>query len=178
MAQVKMRYGIDLGTTNSAICKIENGEPIIKKTDTQMDTLPSCVSFTRRRVVRVGLGAYNDLRQDKSRSTKSWSSDSGNVFLEFKRTMGLDTVYESKFMGRSYNSEELSAEVLKTLKTFIGDDTVSSAVITIPAMFKADQIAATKRAALLAGIEHCELLQEPIACSSFNRQRRASKQLL
>ena len=98
MAQVKMRYGIDLGTTNSAICKIENGEPVIKKTDTQMDTLPSCVSFTRRRVVRVGLGAYNDLRQDKSRSTKSWSSDSGNVFLEFKRTMGLDTVYESKFM--------------------------------------------------------------------------------
>lgn len=160
-----MRYGIDLGTTNSAICKIENGEPVIKKTDTQMDTLPSCVSFTKRRVVRVGLGAYNDLRQDKSRSTKSWSSDSGNVFLEFKRTMGLDTVYESKFMGRSYNSEELSAEVLKTLKTFIGDDTVSSAVITIPAMFKADQIAATKRAASLAGIEHCELLQEPIAAA-------------
>lgn len=165
MAQVKMRYGIDLGTTNSAICKIENGEPVIKKTDAQMDTLPSCVSFTKRRVVRVGLGAYNDLRQDKSRSTKSWSSDSGNVFLEFKRTMGLDTVYESEFMGRSYNSEELSAEVLKTLKTFIGDDTVSSAVITIPAMFKADQIAATKRAASLAGIEHCELLQEPIAAS-------------
>ena len=165
MAQVKMRYGIDLGTTNSAICKIENGEPVIKKTDTLKDTLPSCVSFTKKKVVKVGDGAYNDLRLDKSRASKSWASDSGNVFLEFKRTMGLDTAYESKFMGRSFSSEELSAEVLKALKSFIGDDTVNSAVITIPAMFKADQIAATKRAASLAGIEHCELLQEPIAAS-------------
>ncbi len=165
MAQVKMRYGIDLGTTNSAICRMENGEPVVKKTDTQKDTLPSCVSFTKKKVTRVGDGAYNDLRQDKSRATKSWSIGSNNVFLEFKRTMGLDTAYESSNMGHSFSSEELSAEVLKTLKSFIGDDKIDSAVITIPAMFKADQIAATKRAAQLAGIEHCELLQEPIAAS-------------
>lgn len=165
MAQVKMRYGIDLGTTNSSICRMENGEPVVKKTDTQKDTLPSCVSFTKKKVTRVGDGAYNDLRQDKSRATKSWSIGSNNVFLEFKRTMGLDTAYESSNMGHSFSSEELSAEVLKTLKSFIGDDKIDSAVITIPAMFKADQIAATKRAAQLAGIEHCELLQEPIAAS-------------
>ena len=55
--------------------------------------------------------------------------------------------------------------MLKTLKSFIGDDNVNAAVITIPAKFKTDQIAATKRAAQLAGIEHCELLQEPIAAS-------------
>lgn len=165
MAQVKMKYGFDLGTTNSAICKMENGEPVIKKTDTLKDTLPSCISFTHHRVVRVGDGAYNDLRHDKSRATKTWSSASGNVFLEFKRTMGLDVAYESKNMGRSFSSEELSAEVLKTLKSFVSDETINSAVITIPAKFKADQIAATKRAATLAGIEHCELLQEPIAAS-------------
>lgn len=165
MAQVKMRYGIDLGTTNSSICRMENGEPVVKKTDTQKDTLPSCVSFTKKKVTRVGDGAYNDLRQDKSRATKSWSIGSNNVFLEFKRTMGLDSAYESSNMGHSFSSEELSAEVLKTLKSFIGDDKIDSAVITIPAMFKADQIAATKRAAQLAGIEHCELLQEPIAAS-------------
>ena len=46
MAQVKMKYGIDLGTTNSAICKMENGDPCIRKTDVLKDTLPSCVSFT------------------------------------------------------------------------------------------------------------------------------------
>ena len=102
MAQVKMKYGIDLGTTNSAICKMENGEPTIKKTDTLKDTLPSCVSFTRKKVVKVGDSAYNDLRQDKSRATKRWAKGDDNVFIEFKREMGLDTPHETKNMGRSY----------------------------------------------------------------------------
>ena len=50
MAQSKMKFGIDLGTTNSAICKMESGEPVIKKTDTLKDTLPSCVSFTKKKI--------------------------------------------------------------------------------------------------------------------------------
>lgn len=165
MAKLKMKYGIDLGTTNSAICKMENGEPVIKKTDTLKDTLPSCVSFTRKRQIRVGDSAMNDLKQDKARSTKTMQSGNSNVFIEFKRTMGLDTQYESSNMERGYSSEELSAEVLKTLKSFIGDDTVDAAVITIPAKFKAPEIAATMRAAKMAGIDNCSLLQEPIAAS-------------
>ena len=165
MAQIKMKYGIDLGTTNSAICKMENGEPTIKKTDTLKDTLPSCVSFTKKKVIKVGDSAYNDLRQDKSRASKKMSKMSENVFLEFKRTMGLDTQYESKNMERSFSSEELSAEVLKALKSFVSDDSINACVITIPAKFKTAQIAATKRAATIAGIDHCELLQEPIAAS-------------
>ena len=165
MAQIKMKYGIDLGTTNSAICKMENGEPTIKKTDTLKDTLPSCVSFTKKKIVKVGDSAYNDLRQDKARATKKWAKGNENVFIEFKRTMGLNTQYESKNMGSSSSSEELSAEVLKTLKSFVSDDSINACVITIPAKFKTDQIAATKRAATMAGIEHCELLQEPIAAS-------------
>ena len=164
MAQIKMKYGIDLGTTNSAICKMENGEPSVRKTDTLKDTLPSCVSFTKKKVVKVGDSAYNDLRQDRSRATKVWTKGKENVFVEFKRTMGLETEYYSSNMERGYNSEELSAEVLKTLKSFI-DENISSAVITIPAKFKTDQIAATKRAANMAGFEHCELLQEPIAAA-------------
>ena len=165
MAKLKMKYGIDLGTTNSAICKMENGEPTIKKTDTLKDTLPSCVSFTRKKQIRVGDSAMYDLKQDKARSTKTMQTSNSNVFIEFKRTMGLDTKYESSNLGRSYSSEELSAEVLKTLKSFIGDDSVNAAVITIPAKFKAPEIAATQRAAKLAGIEQCALLQEPIAAS-------------
>lgn len=165
MAQIKMRYGIDLGTTNSSICRMENGSPSIRKTDTLKDTLPSCVAFTRKKIIRVGDSAYNSLRQDKARSTKNWSSESENVFIEFKRTMGLNTAYTSSNMGRSFSSEELSAEVLKTLKTFCSDDNVQAAVITIPAKFKSDQIAATKRAAEMAGITHSELLQEPIAAA-------------
>ncbi len=160
-----MKFGIDLGTTNSAICKMEGGEPVVKKTDTLKDTLPSCVSFTKKKVIKVGDSAYNDLRQAKSRATKKWSNNSMNVFIEFKREMGTDKQNFSSNMDASYSPEDLSAEVLKTLKSFIGDENVISAVITIPAKFKADQIAATKRAAKLAGIEHCELLQEPIAAS-------------
>lgn len=165
MAQSKMRFGIDLGTTNSAICKMEGGEPVIKKTDTLKDTLPSCVSFTKKKGIKVGDSAYNDLRQDKSRATKKWAKLNENVFIEFKRDMGTDKQNQSSNMGVSYSPEQLSAEVLKTLRSFIGDEAVTSAVITIPAKFKADQIAATKRATKLAGIEHCELLQEPIAAS-------------
>ena len=160
-----MKFGIDLGTTNSVICKMEGGEPVIKKTDTLKDTLPSCVSFTRKKVVKVGDSAYNDLRQAKSQASKSLSSGKVNVFIEFKRDMGTDKTSFSSNMDASFSPEQLSAEVLKTLKSFIGDENVSAAVITIPAKFKADQIAATKRAAKLAGIEHCELLQEPIAAS-------------
>ena len=165
MAQSKMKFGIDLGTTNSAICKMEGGEPVIKKTDTLKDTLPSCVSFTRKKVVKVGDSAYNDLRQAKSQATKNWTNGRVNVFIEFKRDMGTDKTSFCSNMDATFSPEQLSAEVLKTLKSFIGDENVSAAVITIPAKFKADQIAATKRAAQLAGIEHCELLQEPIAAS-------------
>lgn len=170
-----MKFGIDLGTTNSAICKMEGGEPVIKKTDTQKDTLPSCVSFTRRRVPKVGDTAYNDLCSDRSRATKKWAKIDENVFIEFKRDMGTDKTSYSSNMDASYSPEQLSAEVLKTLKSFIGDETVSAAVITIPAKFKADQIAATKRAAQLAGIEHCELLQEPIAASMAYGLKSANK---
>ena len=152
MAKLKMKYGIDLGTTNSAICKMENGEPTIKKTDTLKDTLPSCISFTKKKIPRIGDTAYNDLRQDRARATKTWSNDKQNVFIEFKRTMGLDTQYASSNMERSFSSEELSSEVLKTLKSFIGEDAIDACVITIPAKFKAPEIAATMRAAKLAGI--------------------------
>lgn len=164
MPIVKMKYGIDLGTTNSSLCKIENGKPSIIRTDTLKETLPSCVSFTKKQAVRVGDGAYNDLRADRARATKKWTASSENVFLEFKRTMGLDKKYVSSNMDRSYTSEELSAEVLKTLLSF-ANEKVQACVITIPAKFKTDQIAATKRASELAGITHCELLQEPIAAA-------------
>lgn len=165
MAQVKMKYGIDLGTTNSAMCKMENGKLIIIKTSTQKDILPSCIAFTKKQISIVGDKAIDMLTNDRINAAKHGMKEESNVFLEFKRTMGLDTQYISKNMGRSFSSEELSSEILKTLKSFVSDDNINAAVITIPAKFKADQIAATKRAATLAGIKHCELLQEPIAAS-------------
>ena len=165
MPLVKMKYGIDLGTTNSSLCKFENSDTTIIKTDTLKNTMPSCVSFHKNRIVKVGDSAYNDLRAEKARATKKWLSTNQNVFIEFKRTMGLDTKYKSSNTRKSFSSEELSAEVLKTLLSFVKDEQIHACVITIPAKFKSDQIAATKRAATLAGIAQCELLQEPIAAA-------------
>lgn len=165
MARIKIDYGIDLGTTNSAICRMEKGEPVIKKTDTLKDTMPSCVSINKKKSIRVGDGAYNDMKHDKLRATKSWNKGDSNSYVEFKRTMGTNQVYESSYLEKTLTSEDLSAEVLKALKSFITDETFRSVVITVPAKFTVNQKTATIEAAKLAGFDHCELLQEPIAAS-------------
>lgn len=165
MARLKIDYGIDLGTTNSAICRMNQGEPVIIKTDVLKDTMPSCVSFNKRQGVKVGDPAFNDLKGDKRRALKIGKKEASNAYIEFKRTMGTDTKYFSAFMGRSYSSEELSAEVLKTLKSFVTDENISSVVITVPAKFTVGQKTATIEAAKMAGFTKCELLQEPIAAA-------------
>lgn len=165
MARIKIDYGIDLGTTNSAICRMEKGEPVVIKTDMMKDTMPSCVSFTKRKSVKAGDSAFNDMKSDKRRASKAGKKGVSNAYVEFKRTMGTDTLYESSHMERSYSSEELSAEVLKTLKSFVIDENVSSVVITVPAKFTVGQKTATLEASKLAGFSKCELLQEPIAAA-------------
>lgn len=170
MARIKIDYGIDLGTTNSAICRMEKGVPIIKKIEVTDDTMPSCVFFNRRGGTVVGASAYRSMKSDKKSATKSWKVEGSNTYVEFKRTMGTDKVYQSKNMvGKglksNYTSEELSSEVLKALKSFVTDETFRSVVITVPAKFTVNQKTATKQAAKLAGFDHCELLQEPIAAS-------------
>lgn len=165
MARVKIDYGIDLGTTNSAICRMEKGEPVIIKTDVLKDTMPSCVSFTKRKSVKAGDSAFNDLKSDKRRAAKVGKKETSNAYVEFKRTMATNTRYYSSFMETNYSSEELSAEVLKTLKSFVTDEKVSSVVITVPAKFTVNQKTATLEAAKMAGFSKCELLQEPIAAA-------------
>lgn len=164
MARLKIDYGIDLGTTNSAICRIDQGNVSIIKTDVGMDTLPSCVSFTKKQQVRVGNDARNDMVASARRATKKWQSET-NAFVEFKRIMGTDEKFTGRFMPREYSPEQLSAEVLKKLRSFVTDDEVKSVVITVPAKFTVNKKDATMRAAKLAGFEHCELLQEPVAAS-------------
>ena len=165
MGRSKIDYGIDLGTTNSAIARMENGKPIIKKSDTLKDTMPSCVSFSKKQSILIGDTAYNSYKADRLRLMKLGSENHSNTFIEFKRTMGTDKVYMSQNMGKQFSSEELSAEVLKKLKSFVTDENIGSIVVTVPAKFTINQKDASKRAALQAGFEHCELLQEPIAAS-------------
>ena len=80
--RTKIDYGIDLGTTNSAIARMENGKPNIKKTDTLKDTLPSCINFNRKQDTLVGDTAYGGMKVDKVRAMKTFKTDA-NTFLEF-----------------------------------------------------------------------------------------------
>ena len=165
MTRIKIDYGIDLGTTNSAICRMEKGEPTVIKTDVLKDTMPSCISINKKGSIKAGDGAYNTMKQDKRRATKSWHKEASNTYIEFKRTMATDTKYACTNLGKDYSSEELSAEVLKALKSFVTDESVCSAVITVPAKFTVNQKTATLEAAKMAGFKQCELLQEPIAAA-------------
>lgn len=164
MARTKIDYGIDLGTTNSSISRMENGEATIKKTDTLKDTMPSCVYINKKKAFQAGDSAYNALKRDKLTSMKN-DENSSNAYIEFKRTMGTDKKYYSSNLSKELSSEELSAEVLKTLKSFVKDENINAVVITVPAAFGNNQKEATREAAKLAGFNHIELLQEPVAAA-------------
>lgn len=165
MSRIKIDYGIDLGTTNSALARMEFGEPIIKKSlESQKDTVPSCVSISKKGAIDVGDKAMTQLGVDRRLEFQN-SNYSSNVFIEFKRTMGTDKVYNSSFLGKKLSSEDLSAEVLKKLKSPITNEVVNAVVITVPAKFGANQKEATKKAAELAGFDQVELLSEPVAAA-------------
>ncbi|OEY72827.1 Hsp70 family protein [Salegentibacter salarius] len=164
MARLKIDYGIDLGTTNSAIAVMDEGKIKMHRTDTQRDTMPSCVMVTKKGFL-LGDKAYAQLSKDKKKVFTALDFKS-NIFIEFKRTMGNSVKYKTDDkIGIELSSEELSAEVLKTLKSYIDNESVKSAIITIPAAFEMNQINATKKAAELAGIEYVELVQEPYAAA-------------
>lgn len=165
MARTKIDYGIDLGTTNSAISRMEKGSVEIIKAlpDRKKETTPSCVSFRNNGSILVGDPAYANYRSESLKSLSG--SKSLNSFVEFKRTMGTDKRFSVSNVNKEFFSEELSAEVLKRLKEYVQDENINAAVITVPAAFKNNQIDATRRAGKLAGFDHVEVLQEPVAAS-------------
>lgn len=151
-----INYGIDLGTTNSAIAKFVKGEVEVFKNplETGKETLPSLVYYKKDKVV-VGTNARTYFERDAE-----------NVFGNFKRKMGTTESFKVKSINQSKTPIELSAEVLKELKGFVHSGEIfDSAVITIPASFDVIQSNATKEAGYLAGFKQVILLQEPIAAS-------------
>lgn len=169
MKNNKIVYGIDLGTTNSAIARFENGQAVIKKSPTQGDTTPSCITVNPKGRMLVGNKAYAQLGKDWALSFVK-EGYKRNTFVEFKRIMGTDEKVYSYNLEKSGQNpyltpEQLSAEVLKTLRSYVLDDEVKEAVITVPALFNNNQKDATKRAAEMAGFNHFELIQEPVAAS-------------
>ncbi|MEM7370424.1 MAG: Hsp70 family protein [Bacteroidota bacterium] len=148
-----INFGIDLGTTNSAIAKFEKGQVVMFRNPVgQKDTLPSFVAFRKNRII-VG---------DKAREFLLRAPD--QVAGAFKRKMGTTETY--MLAGEEKNPVELSAYVLKELKNFIHTgEHPEAVVITIPASFDTIQSNATKEAGYEAGFEEVVLLQEPIAAS-------------
>ncbi len=155
MSSNTINFGIDLGTSNSLIAKFERGEvQVFKNPSGFKETLPSIVGFRNDRTL-IGEQARAYLLRD-----------SRSVVSRFKRKMGTAESFNIKALGASKTPVELSAYVLRELKTFIqsGED-VDAAVITIPASFDTLQSNATKEAGLQAGFKSVVLLQEPIAAS-------------
>src|SRR5690606_36751406 len=95
MARTKIDYGIDLGTTNSAISRMENGEATIKKLP-HKDTMASCVAFNKKGIL-VGDKAHAAYRSEKEAALSKDIKQ--NAFIEFKRTMGTDKKYSSEYGG-------------------------------------------------------------------------------
>lgn len=151
-----INFGIDLGTTNSAIAKFVKGEVEIYSNplDYGRNTLPSVIAFRKDKII-VGSKAKERLEKDPK-----------NVVSVFKRKMGTTESYQIKSVGQSKTPIELSSLILKELKTFVpSDNKLESAVITIPASFDIIQSNATKEAGFQAGFKQVVLLQEPIAAS-------------
>jgi molecular chaperone DnaK len=171
--RTKIDFGIDLGTTNSAISKMENGKPTVITTG-RAEIIPSCVAFLQEGRILVGERARHQFIKDKEKQLRNGSLP--NSFIEFKREMSNPTVYESSVLKKSISPEELSAEVLKYLKSFVTNEILNSIVITVPAKFNIAQNEATIRAGKIAGFELIELLQEPIAaCLAFSFETNVKK---
>jgi molecular chaperone DnaK len=147
--------GIDLGTTNSCVAVMEGGKPVVIANTEGVRTTPSVVAFTKTGERLVGEPAK---RQAVTNSDKTISS--------IKRKMGSD--YKVNIDGKSYSPQEISAMILQKLKadaeSYLGES-VTEAVITVPAYFNDAQRQATKDAGKIAGLEVKRIINEPTAAA-------------
>ncbi len=147
--------GIDLGTTNSAVAVMEGGEAIIIPNIEGNRTTPSIVAFTKDGERLVGETAKRQAITNPERTIQS-----------IKRQMGSD--HKVNIDGKSYSPEEISAMILQKIKadaeSYLGE-TVTDAVITVPAYFTDSQRQATKDAGKIAGLNVKRIINEPTAAA-------------
>ncbi len=147
--------GIDLGTTNSVVAVLEAGDPVVIPNSEGSRTTPSVVAFSKGGEVLMGEVAKRQAITNPDRTIRS-----------VKRHMG--TSWSIDIDGKAYNSQEISARTLQKLKrdaeAYLGD-TVSQAVITVPAYFDDAQRTATKEAGQIAGLEVLRIINEPTAAA-------------
>ena len=147
--------GIDLGTTNSVVAVLEGGDPVVIPNSEGSHTTPSVVAFAKNGEVLVGEIAKRQAITNPDRTIRS-----------VKRHMG--TNWTIDIDGKGYTSQEISARTLQKLKrdaeAYLGD-TVTQAVITVPAYFDDAQRTATKEAGQIAGLEVLRIINEPTAAA-------------
>ncbi len=147
--------GIDLGTTNSVVSVLEAGEPVVIPNAEGGRTTPSVVGFSKTGEVLVGEVAKRQAITNPDRTVRS-----------VKRHMG--TNWTVDIDGKKYKAQEISARILGKLKrdaeAYLGD-TVTQAVITVPAYFDDAQRTATKEAGAIAGLEVLRIINEPTAAA-------------
>ena len=147
--------GIDLGTTNSVVAVLEGGEPTVIANAEGSRLTPSVVAFAKNGELLVGGVAKR----------QAVSNPDGTV-LSVKRQMGTD--YKEKLNDKTYTPQEISAFILRKLKqeaeAYLGQ-TVTQAVITVPAYFTDSQRQATKDAGKIAGLEVLRIINEPTAAA-------------
>ena len=147
--------GIDLGTTNSCVAVIEGGEPVVIANAEGARTTPSVVAFSKDGERMVGQVAKRQAITNPDRTVAS-----------IKREMG--TAHKVTIDGKSYTPQEISAMILQKLKSdaeaYLGE-TVTQAVITVPAYFTDAQRQATKDAGKIAGLDVKSIINEPTAAA-------------
>ena len=147
--------GIDLGTTNSCVAVIEGGEPVVIANAEGTRTTPSVVAFSKTGERMVGQVAKRQAITNPDRTISS-----------IKREMG--TSHKVNIDGNSFTPQEISAMILQKLKAdaeaYLGD-TVTQAVITVPAYFTDAQRQATKDAGKIAGLDVKRIINEPTAAA-------------
>ncbi len=147
--------GIDLGTTNSCVAVMEGGQPVVITSQEGSRTTPSVVAFTKNGERLVGEAAKRQAVTNADRTVSS-----------IKRHMGTD--YKKLIDGKQYTPQEISAMILQKLKkdaeNYLGE-TVTEAVITVPAYFNDAQRQATKDAGRIAGLDVKRIINEPTAAA-------------
>ena len=161
--------GIDLGTTNSCVAVMEGGEPVVITNPEGARTTPSVVAFAKNGERLVGQIAKRQAVVNPDRT-----------IISIKRKMG--TNEKVTIDGKSYTPPEISAMILQKLKTdaeaYLGE-TVTQAVITVPAYFNDSQRQATKDAGRIAGLEVLRIVNEPTAASlAYGLDKEGSQKIL
>ena len=181
--------GIDLGTTNSCVAVLEGGEPVVIQNSEGGRTTPSIIGFTSKGERVVGQPAKNQMITNPENTVYSIKRFMGRRYSEVSNEMKL-VPYKVKEQGddvrvdidgKQYSPQEISAIVLqkmkKTAEDYLGES-VSEAVITVPAYFNDAQRQATKDAGKIAGLEVKRIINEPTAASlafGFNKDQKKEK---